>query len=177
MPLSERSPDLEGITTCLATNREARVRLKEALILKGLRLEPIFNHPNFMSERSPDLEGITTRDLNTMLLFFCRLKEALILKGLRPENVCMVAYPQLSERSPDLEGITTWDVLWPTWRVRGLKEALILKGLRPVGLGRLGPGPRLKEALILKGLRRHKPVTENVRFMSERSPDLEGITT
>ena len=67
MPLSERSPDLEGITT--ESETEANT--------------------DDLSERSPDLEGITTHGpFNAACPF--GLKEALILKGLRRFVCCHV---------------------------------------------------------------------------------------
>ena len=61
--LSERSPDLEGITTEESDKGKDRNE----------------------SERSPDLEGITTIQCSA-LRERIRLKEALIFKGLRLSN-------------------------------------------------------------------------------------------
>ena len=60
--MSERSPDLEGITTRpVRASLKVGRGLKEALILKGLRHIQTRRALNATrSERSPDLEGITT---------------------------------------------------------------------------------------------------------------------
>ena len=88
VPLSERCPDLEGITTRHTVSILSSISLKDALILKGLRpLGFVKTADTVESERCPDLEGITTLYVSPIINAPLSLKDALILKGLRLDVV------------------------------------------------------------------------------------------